>query len=57
MDEATAYALAERGIVTRDDLAEQAVDELIDIDGIDAERARRADHGGAQALVRVRRQA
>jgi len=39
MDEATAYALAARGIVTRDDLAEMAVDEISDIDGIDEERA------------------
>jgi transcription termination/antitermination protein NusA len=39
MDEATAYALAARGIATRDDLAEMAVDEISDIEGIDAERA------------------
>ncbi|HEX5756282.1 MAG TPA: transcription termination factor NusA [Arenimonas sp.] len=39
MDEATAFALAGRGIVTRDDLAEMAVDEITDIDGVDAERA------------------
>ncbi len=39
MDEATAYALAARGIVTRDDLADLAVDEILDIDGMDEERA------------------
>ncbi|KGI78168.1 transcription termination factor NusA [Oleiagrimonas soli] len=39
MDEATAYALAERGVTTADDLADQAVDDLIDIDGMDEERA------------------
>lgn len=39
MDEATAYALAARGIITRDDLSELAADEISDIEGIDAERA------------------
>ena len=39
MDEATAYALSSRGIVTRDDLAEMAVDEIADIEGIDEARA------------------
>jgi N utilization substance protein A len=39
MDEATAYALAGRGIVTRDDLAELATDEITDIEGVDEERA------------------
>jgi transcription termination/antitermination protein NusA len=39
MDEATAYALAERGVTTADDLADQAVDDLIDMDGMDEERA------------------
>ena len=39
MDEATAYALAERGIRTREDLAEMATDEIADIEGIDDERA------------------
>ena len=39
MDEATAYALAGRGIATRDDLAEMAVDEISDIEGIDEVRA------------------
>src|SRR5687767_87403 len=39
MDEATAYALAARGVVTRDDLAELATDEITDLDGVDEERA------------------
>jgi N utilization substance protein A len=39
MDEGTAYALAERGVVTPDDLADLAVDDLIDIEGMDEERA------------------
>ena len=30
---------AGRGVITMEDLAEQAVDELLDIDGMDAERA------------------
>ncbi len=39
MDETTAYALAARGIITRDDLGELAADEISDVEGIDAERA------------------
>jgi N utilization substance protein A len=39
MDEHTAYILASRGVVTRDDLAELAVDEILDIEGMDAETA------------------
>jgi len=39
MDKHLAYLLASRGVVTMDDLAEQAVDELLDIDGMDEERA------------------
>ncbi len=39
MDDATAYALAQRGIVTQEDLAELAVDEIQDIEGVDEERA------------------
>ena len=39
MDRHMAYLLASRGIITMDDLAEQAVDELLDIEGMDAERA------------------
>ena len=39
MTKELAYLLASRGIVTREDLAEQAVDELIDIEDMDEERA------------------
>jgi N utilization substance protein A len=39
MDRQLAVKLAESGIVTRDDLAELATDELVEIAGIDAERA------------------
>jgi transcription termination/antitermination protein NusA len=39
MDDDVANALARRGIVTREDLAEQAVDDLTDIEGIDVNRA------------------
>ncbi|MGD8808088.1 MAG: transcription termination factor NusA, partial [Gammaproteobacteria bacterium] len=39
MTESLAYVLASRGIVTREDLAEQAVDELEDIDELDEEAA------------------
>jgi len=39
MDQALAEACASAGIVTMDDLAEQAVDDLVDATGIDAERA------------------
>ncbi len=39
MDETTAYALAAREVSTVDDLADLAVDDLIDIEGMDEERA------------------
>jgi len=39
MDEATAYAMSGRGIRTRDDLADLAVDELMDVEGMTLERA------------------
>jgi N utilization substance protein A len=39
MDKELALTLASRGIVTREDLAEQAIDDLLEIDGVDAERA------------------
>jgi N utilization substance protein A len=39
MDKDLAYELAGRGVTTMEDLAEQAVDELLDIDGMDRERA------------------
>jgi N utilization substance protein A len=39
MDNDLAYRLAANGIVTMEDLAEQAVDDLLDIDGMDEKRA------------------
>ncbi len=39
MDEELAYQLAAKGIVTMEDLAEQAVDDLVEIDGLDGARA------------------
>ena len=39
MDEITAKALAANGICTMEDLAEQAIDDLLGIQGIDEERA------------------
>ncbi|MBI4695415.1 MAG: transcription termination/antitermination protein NusA [Gammaproteobacteria bacterium] len=41
MNESLAYQLAARGIVSMEDLAEQAVDELLEIEGVDAEQAAR----------------
>lgn len=40
MDDATAHLLASKGVTTMDDLAELAVDELIDLTSMDAERAK-----------------
>jgi len=39
MEKEIAFELASRGIVTREDLAEQAVDEIVDIEAIDPELA------------------
>ncbi len=39
MDDELAQVLASHGIVTREDLAEQAVDDLTEIEGMDAARA------------------
>jgi N utilization substance protein A len=39
MDEALAYELAGRGVITMEDLAEQSVDDLLVIEDLDAERA------------------
>jgi len=39
MDEDLAFALAGRGVTTREELAELATDEILDIDGMDQERA------------------
>jgi N utilization substance protein A len=40
MDDATAHLLASKGISTMDDLAELAIDELVDLTGMDEERAK-----------------
>jgi N utilization substance protein A len=39
MDRHLAFVLANRGVVTMEDLAEQGVDELMDIEGMTEERA------------------
>ncbi len=39
MSDALAYELARRGILTRDDLADMAVDEILDVEGLDADSA------------------
>jgi N utilization substance protein A len=39
MDDVTAARLAQQGIRTMEDLAEQSVDDLVEIEGLDAERA------------------
>src|SRR5690606_21871661 len=39
MDSELAHVLASRGIVTMEDLAEQAVDDLLEIDGMTEQRA------------------
>ncbi len=39
MDEDLAYKLAAAGVVTMEDLAEQAVDDILEIEGIESERA------------------
>lgn len=39
MDRELAYVLAGRQIITMEDLAEQAIDEIMDIEGMDEERA------------------
>nr|HNH42818.1 transcription termination/antitermination protein NusA [Agitococcus sp.] len=42
-----AYALAARGVITMEDLAEQAIDDIADIEGLDAEQA-------AQLIMKAR---
>jgi len=39
MDEALAFRLASKGIITQEDLAEQAIDDLLEVADIDEERA------------------
>jgi N utilization substance protein A len=40
MDDATAHLLASKGVSTMDDLAELAIDELVDLTGMDEDRAK-----------------
>jgi N utilization substance protein A len=40
MDDATAHLLASKGVAKMDDLAELAVDELVELTSMDAERAK-----------------
>ncbi len=47
-----ALALARRGVRTREDLAEQSVDEISDIEGLEAERAAALDHDRSRPVVR-----
>ena len=39
MDRKLAYQLASRGVVSMEDLAEQSIDELLEVEGLDEERA------------------
>jgi transcription termination/antitermination protein NusA len=39
MDKHLAYTLANRGVITREDLAEQSIDELLEIEGMDEAKA------------------
>jgi len=39
MDRDLAYALAKEDVVTMEDLAEQAVDDIVSIEGLDEEKA------------------
>ncbi len=39
MDKHLAYLLARKGVITREDLAEQSIDDLLEIEGMDEERA------------------
>ncbi len=47
-----ALALARRGVRTREELAEQSVDDLVGHRGAGGRRGRQAHHDGARALVR-----
>jgi N utilization substance protein A len=40
MDNQTARMLAEKGVITKEDLADLAMDDLVEMTGIDAERAK-----------------
>jgi len=47
MNRSLAYALAARGVITMEDLAEQAIDDIADIEGLDTEQA-------AQLIMKAR---
>jgi N utilization substance protein A len=47
MNRKLAYALAARGIITMEDLAEQAIDDIVGIDGLDSDMA-------AQLIMKAR---
>ena len=47
MDDHLAYVLASKGVVTMEDLAEQSVDELMDIEDMNEEKA-------AQLIMKAR---
>ncbi len=47
MNRKLAYALAARGVITMEDLAEQAIDDIADIDGLDVDQA-------AQLIMKAR---
>jgi len=47
MDRRVAFALAARGVVTMEDLAEQAIDDIVDIEGLTTESA-------AQLIMKAR---
>ena len=40
MDNQTARVLAEKGVITKENLADLAMDDLVEMTGIDAERAK-----------------
>jgi N utilization substance protein A len=53
MDGQIARMLAAKGIHTQEELAELAVDDLVELTSMDAERAKTLIAYGARALVRV----
>ncbi len=55
MDTELAIKLAASGVHTRDDLGDLAVDELVEMAGIESRPRQRPDHGGARPLVRLSR--
>ena len=45
--------LAEKGVITKEDLADLATDDLVEMTGMDAERAKTAHHDCSRAMVRA----